>query len=97
MDDLDYIYRGWRVWFAYPPIPFRGADWQATHPDFDGPEDNRFVQGNSRIDVEVAIDEWIEENDEGEYDRKIRQYAMLTYIVAFGLVLVGVALIAFGC
>jgi hypothetical protein len=36
--------------------------WEATHPGFDGPEDNRYVTGKTRADVIAEIDEWFEEN-----------------------------------
>jgi hypothetical protein len=29
------VYRGWQISFDMPPIPYRGADWQAVHPDYD--------------------------------------------------------------
>lgn len=29
-------YRGWTVSYDPPPIPYRGADWRAVHPDSDG-------------------------------------------------------------
>lgn len=40
------------------------GQWEATHPDFDGPEDNRYVHGRTRDEVIEEIDFWIEENGE---------------------------------
>lgn len=58
------IYRGWPISFDYPPIPVRSFDYSATHPDFDGPEDGRYVQGASLAEIRAEIDAWIEEHDE---------------------------------
>lgn len=46
-------YRGWLIeenWFG---------QWEATHPDFDGPEDSRSVTAKTRGEVVDEIDEWI--------------------------------------
>lgn len=39
------------------------GQWEATHPDFDGLEDNRYVRGRTRDEVIEEIDFWIEENE----------------------------------
>lgn len=57
-------YRGWSISFDYPPIPCRGFDWSATHPDYDGAEDandGRIVRGHTREAVIAQIDAWFEE------------------------------------
>lgn len=57
-------YRGWSISFDYPPIPCRGFDWSATHPDYDGADDandSRVVHGHTREAVIAAIDAWFEE------------------------------------
>lgn len=28
-------YRGWSISYSMKPIPIRGFDWEATHPDYD--------------------------------------------------------------
>jgi hypothetical protein len=68
----DREYRGWSISYDPPPIPWRGADYRAQHPDYDasyeGPEDGWVSNGKS---VEAAsidelmreIDAWIEENE----------------------------------
>ncbi len=57
-------HRGWSIHYDPPPIAWRGADWQATHPDFDGPDDNRYVQSDSLNGVMAEIDAWIEAQSE---------------------------------
>lgn len=37
-------------------------EWEATHPDFDGPEDGRYVTAKTRAGVIEEIDTWIEEH-----------------------------------
>lgn len=59
-------YRGWRVSYDPLPIPYRGADWQATHPDFDasyeGSEDGwiydarMYVTAGSLDELKAEID-----------------------------------------
>lgn len=39
------------------------GQWEATHPDFDGLEDNRYVRGRTRDEVIEEIENWIEENE----------------------------------
>ncbi len=39
------------------------GQWEATHPDFDGPSDNRYVTGRTRDEVIEEIENWIEENE----------------------------------
>lgn len=33
-------YRGWTISYDPPPIPHRGRDWHATHPDYDACTDD---------------------------------------------------------
>lgn len=50
----DERYRGWLIeenWLH---------EWEATHPSFDGPEDNRYVIAKTRAAVIEEIDTWIE-------------------------------------
>ncbi len=54
-------YRDWQISYDYPPIPIRDFDWSATHPDYDGPEDDRIVHGPTREAVMREIDFWHEE------------------------------------
>ena len=30
-----WSYKGWSISYDHPPIPYRGADWSATSPDYD--------------------------------------------------------------
>lgn len=39
------------------------GQWEATHPVFDGLEDNRYVRGRTRDEVIEEIENWIEENE----------------------------------
>lgn len=64
-------YRGWSIHYDPPPIPWRGADWRATHPDYDasyeGEEDGWVSNGKSvaaptREALIVEIDAWEEEH-----------------------------------
>lgn len=57
------VHKRWSISFDYPPIPIRDADWSATHPNFDGFDDNRYVQAATREALIEAIDEWIAENE----------------------------------
>ncbi len=41
--------------------PGRAFDWCATHNDFDGPGDDRFVYSATREGLPEAIEAWIEE------------------------------------
>jgi len=58
----DSKYRGYIITYNPPPIPWRGADWQYYHEDFDGPGDERrgccmTLQG-CRADIdELILDE----------------------------------------
>jgi hypothetical protein len=62
-------YRGWTISYDPPPIPWRGADWTATHPNYDASYEDGSWHGNGKS-VEAAsldelireIDAWIEEN-----------------------------------
>jgi len=60
-------YRGWTVDFDMKPIPYRGADWTATHPDYDasyeGPEDgwvgsHPVLTAATEKELWAEIDEW---------------------------------------
>ena len=60
-------YRGWTVDFDMKPIPYRGADWTATHPDYDasyeGPEDgwvgsHTVLTAATEEELWAEIDEW---------------------------------------
>ncbi len=54
-------YQGWAIDFVYPPIPYRGWDWQSTHPNYE-PGHSGHVSGASISEVMHEIDLWIEEN-----------------------------------
>lgn len=82
-DRSSYTYRGWNVSFDPPPIPYRGADWQATHPDYDGPEDNRQVMAGSRKAIQIEIDEWIADNETCPRDPNLR--ALSCFVVLAGM------------
>ena len=60
-------YRGWSIDFDMKPIPHRGADWTATHPDYDasyeGPEDgwvgsHPVLTAATEKELWAEIDEW---------------------------------------
>jgi hypothetical protein len=57
-------HRGWSISFDYPPIPDRRFDWSATHPDYDGDDDDRYVHGATIDAVKAEIDAWYDENGE---------------------------------
>jgi hypothetical protein len=57
----DTFYRGYRIDYYQPPIPWRGADWQFTHKDYDGPEDSRCGHAASYAEACAAIDEMEDE------------------------------------
>lgn len=51
------LYKGWLIEENF-------AGWyEGTHPDFDGPEDNRYVQEKTLKDCKSSIDDWIWENE----------------------------------
>jgi len=62
-------YRRWHISYDPPPILYRGADWQATHPDFDasyeGPEDGWVYDARMRVTAGSLVD-LIAEIDEAE-------------------------------
>lgn len=60
-------YKGWSISADYPPIPYRGADWSATHPDYDasyeGEEDGWVSSGGhvtaaTYAELLAEIDAW---------------------------------------
>lgn len=65
------MHKGWSISFVHPPIPWRDADWSATHPqydvwtdDFGNSYDNGFVvQAESRDALIAKIDAWDDEAD----------------------------------
>lgn len=63
-------YRGWTIDYDPPPIPLRGADWRAEHPDYEAWFDNgewedndKKVHAATREALLAEIDAWIEENE----------------------------------
>lgn len=52
-----YAYGKWWIIFDPPPIPYRGADWQFWHDDYDGPEDSRHGHAPSLEACLAEIDE----------------------------------------
>lgn len=58
------LYRDFNIeWIGEGP----GADWQATHKDFDGPEDNRCWHAGTAGELIDLVDEYHEEQT-GEVD-----------------------------
>lgn len=57
----DIPYRNFLIHHEPPPIPYRGADWQFRHKDYDGPEDGRCGTAPSLEEAKARIDE-LEEN-----------------------------------
>ena len=55
--DREY-YKMWEITYICPPIPVRNHDYQATHFDYDGPEDGRCFTGPSVESLKAEIDEW---------------------------------------
>ena len=60
-------YKGWSIDFDMKPIPYRGSDWTATHPDYDasyeGPEDgwvgsHPVLSAATEEELWAEIDEW---------------------------------------
>ena len=47
-------YRGWKVSGDHLPLPWRGAEWRASGPDY--------IQAATREELIAAIDAWILEN-----------------------------------
>lgn len=58
------IYRGFWINYDPPPIPARNCDWEAIHPDYDGPGDNRYFRAASEAAVCREVDAWYEEQDD---------------------------------
>lgn len=63
-------YRGWSISYDPPPIPYRGADWTAVHPDYDAwTEDGSWtdngmkVSAASREALIIEIDDWLEDQE----------------------------------
>jgi hypothetical protein len=48
---------------VYPPIPFRGADWQA-HRDGDEPDDDGHMRVGRGATEAEAVDDLLEQEDE---------------------------------
>ena len=70
---LPRTYKGWSIDFDMKPIPYRGADWTATHPDYDasyeGPEDgwvgsHPVLTAATEKDLMVEIDCWEADQDD---------------------------------
>ncbi|WP_230280230.1 hypothetical protein [Croceicoccus sp. Ery15] len=64
---MNKTYKGWTIDFDMKPIPYRGADWTATHPDYDasyeGPEDgwvgsHPVLTAATEKELWAEIDEW---------------------------------------
>lgn len=53
-------YRDFVIVFDPPPIGTRVADWQWSHKDYDGPEDNRLGHSPTLEKAKADIDEMIE-------------------------------------
>jgi hypothetical protein len=47
------VYKNWEITYNPKPIPVRVYDYDAVHKDYDGPEDNRCITGDS---VDALID-----------------------------------------
>lgn len=56
---MEQTYRTWELDHAY-------MGYVATHPDYDGPEDNRIVWGATLDKLREEIDLWIEENEDAD-------------------------------
>lgn len=58
-------YKGWSVDYDAKPIPYRGADWTATSPDYDCDcdEDGFFVCAGTHVEAET-FEELCERIDE---------------------------------
>ncbi|API59552.1 hypothetical protein BSL82_09685 [Tardibacter chloracetimidivorans] len=57
-------YGDWHIEYNPPPVPFRSADWQFWHDDFDGAEDacdNRYGHAGSIEDAMNDIDDMADE------------------------------------
>lgn len=53
-----HIYKDWEIAYNPKPISDRRHDWDATHKDYDGPEDGRYITGRSVEDLIEQIDEF---------------------------------------
>jgi len=49
-------YRGFVITYDPPPIPYRGADYRWTHPDYAGPGDRRHGCAASLAAAHADID-----------------------------------------
>lgn len=63
---MNKTYKGWSIDFDMKPIPYRGSDWTATHPDYDasyeGPEDG-WVGSHPVLTAETEEELWAEIDD----------------------------------
>ena len=70
-----WTHLGWTISFDMPPIPFRGADWQVVHPDYDASwegEEDGWVSNGLRVtagtyedlllEIECAQADWDDDN-----------------------------------
>ena len=65
-------YRGWSIHYDPPPIPWRGADWRATGPNYDAwTDDGAWTDNGEKADAATReallaeIDAFIEERGDG--------------------------------
>ena len=49
-------YRNYTISYNPPPIPIRTMDWEFSHKDYDGPEDNRCGHAGSLDEAMAEID-----------------------------------------
>ena len=50
-------YKGWNISYWMKPVPSRMHDWEATHQDYDPPDD-RHITARSLKEIQTEIDEW---------------------------------------
>ena len=57
---MSQVYKGWNISYWPKPIPTRAYDWEATHQDYDPPDDRHIARGSVR-EIKDDIDAWGEE------------------------------------
>jgi hypothetical protein len=51
----------WSLWYDCLSVPVRSFDWVATHVDYDGCGDHRYLYAETREELIKAIDELVME------------------------------------
>ena len=60
-DHLPEDWEDYKITYWQKPIPLRYHDWEATHKDYDGPEDHRVFTSGNLADLAAQIMDFNEE------------------------------------